>query len=85
MYYNARYHDQSAPDKSPHIKQQLPDFLLSSAGIAFRFFKEDMSDAGQPHITHSKPIVIPYAGLAPYVQPGTPLARLVAARARPGR
>ncbi|MGI4870612.1 MAG: hypothetical protein ACRYFX_05470 [Janthinobacterium lividum] len=84
-YFNsARNYAQEAPGKSPYSKEKLPDFLLSSTGIAFRFFPGANDSDGYSLMQHT-PVTIPYAALSPYVQPGTPLARLVAARTRRGR
>lgn len=82
-YYTVQNQDEAALPKLLFWKGKLPTFLLASDGIAFRASGDDTS--GQLFITFRQPITIPYAALAPCVRPGTPLARLVAARARPGR
>ncbi len=82
-YYVAQNPGEGALEAALRWKEKLPTFLLSSDGIAFRASGDDTS--GELFITFHAPIVIPYAAVAPYVRPGTPLARLVAARARPGR
>ena len=60
------------------VMEEVPPLLLTSTGLAFR-----LAGFGQRHATHLMPVTIPYAALAPYVRPGTPLARLVATRTRP--
>ena len=82
-YYAAQTPDGAASETACHWQEKPPTFLLGSDGIAFRAAGDDTS--GELFITFHAPIVIPYAAVAPYVRPGTPLARLVAARARPGR
>jgi hypothetical protein len=82
-YYAVQAHDGAASETALHWKEKLPTFLLSSDGVAFRASGDETS--GEFFITFHPPITIPYAAVAPYVRPGTPLARLVAARARPGK
>jgi hypothetical protein len=79
-YYNrARHYPEPVPGAAPRLPAKLPAFLLSSAGIAFRF-PAGNNDSQEYSLLQHRPVTIPFAALAPYVRPGTPLARLVATR-----
>jgi len=53
----------------------LVDFGLNSEGLYCI-----LEEYGVPHVIQGKEITIPYSELRSYVRPGTPLARLLAAR-----
>lgn len=63
------------PDSAPVLKGPLPELGLCPQG-AFCL----MGSLGAPHVVEQARLLLPWAVLRPYVWPGSPLARALAAR-----